>query len=119
MDKPNYKHLYEQTKLMLEMYQDEIVPEFRAKIEELETQHRTEYCEAAGYDCVELGRVRSKPKTKGDRIRAMPDEELAWELMTWRCEAVARHHGVESDFPDTQKSILEWLQQQVEKGGVE
>ena len=49
--------------------------------------------------------------TNADRIRAMTDEELAWELMLWRCEAVARHHGISSVYPDTQKTILEWLQQ--------
>ena len=49
--------------------------------------------------------------TNADRIRAMSDEELAWELMLWRCEAVARHHGISSEYPDTQKTILEWLQQ--------
>lgn len=32
----NYKHLYEQTIKMLTMYQDELIPGFRAKIEELE-----------------------------------------------------------------------------------
>ena len=32
----NYKHLYEQTKKMLAMYQDELVPGFRKQIEELE-----------------------------------------------------------------------------------
>lgn len=55
--------------------------------------------------------VPKKPMTNADRIRAMSDEELAWELMAWRCEAVARHHGVESEYPDTQKTILDWLQQ--------
>ena len=44
--------------------------------------------------------------TNADRIRAMTDEELAWELMLWRCEAVARHHGISSVYPDTQKTIL-------------
>ena len=52
-----------------------------------------------------------KPQTNADRIRSMTDEELAWELMLWRCEAVARHHGISSVYPDTQKTILEWLQQ--------
>ena len=51
------------------------------------------------------------PKTNADRIRAMSDEELAWELMTWRLETEAKHHGVESNYPNTQKSILEWLKQ--------
>lgn len=52
-----------------------------------------------------------KVVTNADRIRDMSDEELAWELMTWRCEAVARHHGIESQYPDTQQTILSWLQQ--------
>ena len=34
----NYKHLYEQTKKMLTMYQDELIPGFRKKIEELEAR---------------------------------------------------------------------------------
>ena len=55
-----------------------------------------------------------KSQTNADRIRAMSDEELAWELMLWRCEAVARHHGISSEYPDTQKTILEWLQQPAE-----
>ena len=57
---------------------------------------------------------RTEPITYADRIRAMSDEELAWELMLWRCEAVARHHGISSEYPDTQKTILEWLQQPAE-----
>ena len=56
----------------------------------------------------------SKPATNAQKIRAMSDEELAWELMLWRCEAVARHHGISSVYPDTQKTILEWLQQPAE-----
>ena len=57
---------------------------------------------------------RTEPITNADRIRAMSDDELAWELMLWRCEAVARHHGISSVYPDTQKTILEWLQQPAE-----
>lgn len=34
----NYKHLYEQTKKMLAMYQDELIPGFRKTIEELEAK---------------------------------------------------------------------------------
>ena len=55
--------------------------------------------------------AKPKPMTNADRIRSMTDEELAWELMLWRCEAVARHHGISSVYPDTQKTILDWLQQ--------
>ena len=58
--------------------------------------------------------TEDKPKTNADHIRSMTDEELAWELMLWRCEAVARHHGISSEYPDTQKTILEWLKQPVE-----
>ena len=53
--------------------------------------------------------------TNADRIRAMSDEELAWELMVWRCEAVSKHHGVESKYPDTHQTILKWLQQPAEE----
>ena len=59
---------------------------------------------------------RTEPITNAQKIRTMSDEELAWELMLWRCEAVARHHGISSEYPDTQKTILEWLQQPA-KGG--
>ena len=55
-------------------------------------------------------------KTNADRIRAMSDEELAWELMTWRLETEAKHQGVESNYPNTQKTILEWLKQPAEGG---
>ena len=54
------------------------------------------------------------PMTNADRIRAMTDEELAWELMTWRIETEAKHQGVESSYPNTQATILEWLQQPAE-----
>lgn len=58
---------------------------------------------------------RRKKRTNADRIRAMSDEELAWELMLWRCEAVAKHHGIESQYPDTQSTILGWLRKPVEE----
>ena len=49
------------------------------------------------------------------KIRAMSDEELAWYLMLWRCEAVAKHNGVSSEYTDTQKNILNWLQKPTEE----
>lgn len=64
--------------------------------------------------CHGTGNVK-RPETNADRIRAMSDEELAWELMTWRIETEAKHHGVESTLPDTQKAILDWLQQPAEQ----
>ena len=55
---------------------------------------------------------RTEPMTNADRIRAMSDENLAWELMLWRCEAIAKCHGIESKYPDTHRKILDWLQKQ-------
>ena len=51
------------------------------------------------------------PETNADRIRRMSDEELAWTLMVWRCDAAARYHGIESVYPDAQQTVLKWLQQ--------
>lgn len=67
--------------------------------------------------CRATSNCENKVITNADRIRAMSDEELAWELMTWRLETEAKHHGVESNYPNTQKSILEWLKQPVEGVG--
>lgn len=57
-----------------------------------------------------------KAQTNADRIRAMSNEELAWELMLWRCEAAAKYHGIDSQYPDTHSKILDWLQQPAEEG---
>ena len=49
----NYKHLYEQTKTMLAMYQDELIPGFRKQIEELEKNQikvRCKDCAKRHYD---------------------------------------------------------------------
>ena len=76
--------------------------------------YRNEWCEKI-VDSPDPEEARDcnyfREMTNADRIRSMTDEELAWELMLWRCEAVARHHGISSVYPDTQKTILEWLQQ--------
>ena len=64
--------------------------------------------------CV-LGPCGEQKLSNADRIRAMNDEELAWELMTWRIETCARLNGAESPYPHTQKSILDWLKQPVKE----
>ena len=61
-------------------------------------------------DCL----YRTEPITNAQKIRAMSDEELAWELMLWRCEAAAKYHGIETQYPDTHSKILDWLQQPAE-----
>ena len=55
-------------------------------------------------------------KTNADRIRAMSDEELAWELMTWRFDAYAKAKGDEATLPSSQKTIVDWLKQPVKDG---
>ena len=68
------------------------------------------------YECnYKVCPYRTEPMTNADRIREMSDEELAWELMIWRCETSAKYHGVESQYPDTQQAILSWLQQPVKE----
>lgn len=67
----------------------------------------TSWCDAEGF-------CKYIEPSNADRIRAMSDEELAWELMTWRIETEAKHQGVESNYPNTQKTILEWLEQPAE-----
>ena len=71
--------------------------------------------ESSAYLCGVLDE-RKRRQTNSDRVRAMSDEDLAWELMLWRCEAVAKYHGIESQYPDTQSTILDWLQQPAEEG---
>lgn len=51
--------------------------------------------------------------TRADRIRAMSDDELAWELMVWRIDAYSKAMGDESVLPCTKKSVCEWLQQPI------
>ena len=67
-------------------------------------------------DCVTAFESQKKAnvRTNADRIRAMSDDNLALELMLWRCEASAKYHGIESQYPDTHSKILGWLQQQAE-----
>lgn len=57
----NYKHLYQQMKKMVAMYQDEVVPGFRAKIDELEADNarlRDMWAKAVS----DLGTEKSKTK---------------------------------------------------------
>lgn len=63
--------------------------------------------------CVE-GPCDSQTLSNGDRIRAMSDEELAWELMQFRFDAYGKAEGDESVLPDSQKKIENWLKQPAE-----
>lgn len=57
--------------------------------------------------------IEKTKQTRGDRIRSMTDEELAWELLEWRFDARAKAEGSERCLPDTQKTICEWLKRTV------
>ena len=63
------------------------------------------------YTC---NKINTKTITNSERIRNMTDYELAWELMTWRVETVAKLQGDSSNYPDTQATILEWLGKECE-----
>ena len=55
----NYKHLYWQTKYMLEKYQDEIVPGFRERLEAAESAlkvvARGGFCRVCELECADKG----------------------------------------------------------------
>ena len=69
-----------------------------------------------------------RPKTNGDRIRQMTDEELA-DKLTDKCAVCAYHHAeCERKFCLCERGVLEWLKQEVsedcgadmrEEGGAE
>ena len=56
----NYKHLYRQTKYMLEKYQDEIVPGFRERLEAAESALKVVAhggcCQVCELECADKGR---------------------------------------------------------------
>lgn len=54
-------------------------------------------------------KIETKTITNSERIRNMTDEELAWELMEFRFDAICKANGGEACLPDTQKAICEWL----------
>lgn len=64
-------------------------------------------------DACKCGKCYSPP-TNADRIRAMCDEELAWVLMEFRFDALAKANGSEPALPNTQKKICKWLKQPAE-----
>ena len=57
------------------------------------------------------GHTQGEMVPRGDLIRAMDDEDLAWVLMEFRFDAICKANGVEPALPDTQKKIVEWLRQ--------
>lgn len=68
-----------------------------AYIQQLEAAHRTEYCEDADYDCIELGKARKWIKALKAKVAEMETEiELIlkrYEVLSWI--------GVEDALPQT------------------
>jgi acetone carboxylase gamma subunit len=64
----NYKHLYEQTKKMLTMYQDELIPGFRKKIEELEAKVATDNNVGSKWIPVTERLPEDLPENKGKKV---------------------------------------------------
>ncbi len=60
---------------------------------------------------------RSKVLSNADRIRAMSDEELAWELIVWRDDwgDYETHVGCFDEREDALRAEIEWLKQPVEE----
>ena len=52
---------------------------------------------------------------RGDIIRAMDDESLAWVLMEFRLDALQKRDTGIAYLPDSQAEIVKWLKQLKEK----
>lgn len=60
----------------------------------------------------EMQKFRKKPKTNGDRIRNMTDEELVDVL---RCKCCAFHNMPECETIDCKEGHMLWLKQEVKE----
>ena len=59
---------------------------------------------------VDLGeRGNEIEQTNEERIRGLDTDELAWELMNFRVDAVAGADGSKKVLPDSKEEIVKWL----------
>ena len=78
----NYKHQYEQTKRMLAMYQDELIPGFRKQIEELEKNQVKVRCKDCKHWHEETGWCDHHSHFIGsDGEACHPWESSDWKMM--------------------------------------
>lgn len=63
--------------------------------------------------CGAVDRAAKKILTRGDRIRAMSDAELAGLFFQFRVDAYGRSQGAEVVLPDCMESIEKWLGESV------
>ena len=58
---------------------------------------------------------KGKMIPRGDKIRAMGDDELAWVLQEFRVDAYGKGRGDHKGYlPDSKKLICDWLKELVE-----
>ena len=67
------------------------------------------------YGCINY---KSKPITNADRIRSMPDEELAELLRDTQCNTCDWQGNDCDDTDECKAERLEWLKQEVTKDGI-
>lgn len=83
-----------------------------------ERSRKEEFYEGAAYalKLVEAAQVGETPKTNGDRVRAMSDEELV-KLYQTPCEhlCLCRRCGNGCTSADCKDGMLAWLQREAEK----
>lgn len=109
----DYKHQYEEMKLMVEKYQDEIVPKYREMLDK--AREELEQYKATGLEPADTalgcGSRVVHVQTKADRIRAMSDEEMALEASN------ETYCPPDFDCPkgNCYECWLEWLQQPAEE----
>ena len=84
----NYKHLYEQMKYMVTVYQDELVPGFRAKIEELEADN-TRLREMLAAVTHELNAERSKVKHGHWIYKPLEEDSTLWLYHCSNCDSLS------------------------------
>jgi hypothetical protein len=72
----NYKHLYEQMKKMVAMYQDEIVPGMRKSIEELEKNQIKVRCKDCQFSKYFEESGTRKCRTQGGLYRTVQDDDF-------------------------------------------
>ena len=99
----NYKHLYLQMKKMVAMYQDEIVPGFRAKIEELEADNARlrDMCARVVSD---LSVEKSKTKHGHWVYKPYEGDDMIW---LYHCSVCQSPNARERNFCNTCGAVMD------------
>ena len=61
------------------------------------------------------GHIKGQMIPRGDKIRAMDDDDLAWVIQEFRVDALGKGRGDHTGYlPDSKKAICDWLKELVE-----